>query len=527
LFDIHSGQIRPLRHEQGVTGAQFSADGRYLLTTNLDNVVRIWDPSRGELVRSLRPEAERGLWYARFSDDSQRVVTYTFGETSATTRAGFVFLRVWDVATGQPLSTLMRERPYRGPLGAGSQDGRWSAAADRFVLQDDEQFVVHDLSADERPIENLVRLARVLSGRRVNHLGNIETLSQDELQQQWEASSVVDVRDRLQRAPQGVDWHRLQAKALADSDRSAAIWHLTRLIEADPDDAQSLADRGKLLAGLGDHEQAVADYGAALAFGQTTVRRDRANSLAYLARWDEVVSELKLHQQEQEDDPNVSRNTVQGRGRQSWVLQALGIACLMSGDVDGYEQVCQDILSTGENQPVSTQFMPVPLLIPRDKEYCEAIENMLDDRSVRISGSVGSMDRGGIVARRAGPVDLRVLFAFRRGDSDRIVERFDDGAELTSAADLFVLAMAHKQLGDDQQSMRLFDRALDAMGDVADDISQWSPLPINRRVDPTLAATVASSRRTWLDIAIAEILRREAKKVIEANPKGPTFGEDD
>jgi WD40 repeat protein len=64
----------PLRHEKVLTHAEFSPNGRFVLTSSFDNSVRLWDAVSGELVVQFL-QHENLAWTASFSPDGQRVVS--------------------------------------------------------------------------------------------------------------------------------------------------------------------------------------------------------------------------------------------------------------------------------------------------------------------------------------------------------------------------------------------------------------------------------------------------------------------
>lgn len=97
--------IPPIVHDDLVTFARFSPDGRRLLTVAHNNTARVWDAVTGGAITPLlrhesgavRPgELFAGmhpLW-ADFSPDGRRVVTGSVDKTA----------RVWDVETGVPIT---------------------------------------------------------------------------------------------------------------------------------------------------------------------------------------------------------------------------------------------------------------------------------------------------------------------------------------------------------------------------------------------------------------------------------------
>jgi WD40 repeat protein/tRNA A-37 threonylcarbamoyl transferase component Bud32 len=116
VWDAVTGrELAVLRgHEGPVASARFSPDDRSIATISSDNTVRIWDAATGKLQLTLqppRPESFSHLYgeeaYAvNFSPDGRRVVT-AFGDYPDCTA------RVWDTANGQELAVL---KGHTGPV---------------------------------------------------------------------------------------------------------------------------------------------------------------------------------------------------------------------------------------------------------------------------------------------------------------------------------------------------------------------------------------------------------------------------
>jgi tetratricopeptide (TPR) repeat protein len=86
----------PMRHESIVNSAQFSPEGTCVVTASDDNTARVWDAATGKpLSEPMRHENRVNS--AQFSSDGFRVVTASLDKTA----------RVWDAATGKPLSEPM------------------------------------------------------------------------------------------------------------------------------------------------------------------------------------------------------------------------------------------------------------------------------------------------------------------------------------------------------------------------------------------------------------------------------------
>ncbi|MCL4177359.1 MAG: protein kinase [Verrucomicrobia bacterium] len=134
--------VRPLEHGEPLHHAEFSADGRRILTAALDNTVRLWDAETGlpmgmplahDRAAIQHPELfSRGqkCLQACFSPDGAKVATASVDGTA----------RVWDGRTGEPLTPPLRHEDWVTAVGfnregsliaTGSRDGRvrrWNVA---------------------------------------------------------------------------------------------------------------------------------------------------------------------------------------------------------------------------------------------------------------------------------------------------------------------------------------------------------------------------------------------------------------
>lgn len=82
----------PLQHQAEVMWAQFSADGKRIVTASLDKTARVWVAETG-LAKTPLLDHEGGVLYAAFSPDGRKVVTASLDKT----------VRLWDAETGQVL----------------------------------------------------------------------------------------------------------------------------------------------------------------------------------------------------------------------------------------------------------------------------------------------------------------------------------------------------------------------------------------------------------------------------------------
>ncbi|MEO8428982.1 MAG: hypothetical protein ABI651_17950, partial [Verrucomicrobiota bacterium] len=101
----------------------------------------------------------------------------------------------------------------------------------------------HDLPRDDRPAAELVRLAQLLSGNRIDETGGFRPLDGDESIARWK-SLKSKYPASLSSASHGTfTWHEQEAAACEQAwNWWSAIFHLDRAIAARPDD-QSLRNR--------------------------------------------------------------------------------------------------------------------------------------------------------------------------------------------------------------------------------------------------------------------------------------------
>jgi WD40 repeat protein len=159
----------PLRHSSPITHAAFSPDDARVVTTSDDNTARVWQADTGELLAP--PLWHRGtVQVAAFSPDGRLVVTAGADQTA----------RVWDAATGQPLTPPL---PYTGPARSAS----FSADSRRAEVTGAGSTVwAWDLRRDDRPVADLMELARLLSGSRIDPARGLLPLEPEELEKEWQ-----------------------------------------------------------------------------------------------------------------------------------------------------------------------------------------------------------------------------------------------------------------------------------------------------------------------------------------------------
>jgi eukaryotic-like serine/threonine-protein kinase len=122
LWDAGTGNplISPLRHNDHVLTARFNQDGQRLVTASLDKSARLWDVRNG-LVLTEPMRQEHAVLSADISVGGQRVVTVSETDTAW----------LWDVRLLQPLVVLRWLSPAAPKFARFSPDGRQVLVVDQ------------------------------------------------------------------------------------------------------------------------------------------------------------------------------------------------------------------------------------------------------------------------------------------------------------------------------------------------------------------------------------------------------------
>ena len=99
----------PAGHTAGVNTAQYSPDGRRIVTASWDNTARVWDAATGQVLLTLRHRwwiFTSSVSSASYSPDGRRIVTASGDGTT----------RVWDATSGQKIVRLL-----------ATENGHWAA----------------------------------------------------------------------------------------------------------------------------------------------------------------------------------------------------------------------------------------------------------------------------------------------------------------------------------------------------------------------------------------------------------------
>jgi WD40 repeat protein/tetratricopeptide (TPR) repeat protein len=247
VWDAASGRpiTSPLIHPQRVVHETLSFDGRLVATGCTDGAGRVWDAVTGQALPVLAKHS--GLvWHVAFSPDGRRLLTASEDGTA----------RLWDATTGQPIALLRHAKGVRYALFAPDGNSVITGCADATVR-------VWPLAPDDRPVDDWVALARLMAGGGGD--ASSDRGRQEEWTSTWQALRAKYPGDFATTKSEQLAWHRAALEvATRQKAGSAALAHLTRLTEIDPENWQDRLARARLLAGLERWDEAEAEFTRAI-----------------------------------------------------------------------------------------------------------------------------------------------------------------------------------------------------------------------------------------------------------------------
>ena len=181
VWDAKTGEpvTEPLKHEDSVNSAQFSPDGKYIVTASYDYTARVWDAKTGEPVtESLRHEGP--VYSAQFSPDGKYIVTASDDNTA----------RVWDAKTGEPVTEPLKHEDSVNSA-QFSPDGKYIVTASY-----DYTARVWDAKTGEPVTESLRHEGPVYSAQFSPNGKYIVTASWDKTARVWEFPPLEELIDK-------------------------------------------------------------------------------------------------------------------------------------------------------------------------------------------------------------------------------------------------------------------------------------------------------------------------------------------
>jgi WD40 repeat protein len=183
VWDVETGRPvgMPLQHRKAVESAEFSADGQRVVTASFDETARVWDVETSKPVGT--PLQHQGpVWSAAFSPDGRRVVTASYDQTA----------RVWDVETSKPIGAPLQHQGNVW-LAAFSPDGKRVVTA-----SDDQTARVWDADTGKPVGAPLQHQATVHSAAFSADGRRVVTASDDQTARVWDADTGKPVGAPLQ-----------------------------------------------------------------------------------------------------------------------------------------------------------------------------------------------------------------------------------------------------------------------------------------------------------------------------------------
>jgi hypothetical protein len=196
VWDAQTGQplVEPMKHAEGVLSAQFSLDGKRIVTASWNETARVWDAQTGQ---PLAEPLQHGdvVVSAEFSSDGLRILTGSHDRTA----------RVWDAQTGQALSEpLLHGAPVM--WAQFSPDGKRIATACF-----NPKARVWDLGPTPAKYPDwLLQLSEALSGQVLNNQAVLEPTKLNRME------TLNQIRQRLIQANDDEDWVRWGRWLLGD-----------------------------------------------------------------------------------------------------------------------------------------------------------------------------------------------------------------------------------------------------------------------------------------------------------------------
>jgi WD40 repeat protein len=214
-------QIGPkLMHGDGVLSASFSPDGTRVVTASEDFTAIVWDSITGRRLISPVEHTEK-VRTASFSPNGNWFVTASADKTA----------RIWSAETGDPLTPPLRHLTELTNA-AFLADGHGIVTVDGNL-----ECRIWQLAVDDRPIDDLVILSRLLSGRTETRFGDLTPQQSESLEATWKRLRNKYPSTFETSTGEIEQWHEFQAEECDIQEQwFAEAFHLRRLLMLRPGD---------------------------------------------------------------------------------------------------------------------------------------------------------------------------------------------------------------------------------------------------------------------------------------------------
>jgi WD40 repeat protein/serine/threonine protein kinase len=212
--------------------AVFSPDGRHIVTASGDPRARIWDAEAGKRLHFL--QGHTGVvFHAAYSPNGRLIATASWDRTA----------RVWDAATGLPVSPPLEHRNEVHHVTFSPDSRRLITASTDTTAR------IWGLQPDARPLDDLLLLADLHGGALSEAAIGRPRRDSDAARREWQSLRAKYPGDFVTPPSDVGAWHRRAVdECEAAADWPAALFHLDRLLAAQPNDESLRTRRGQIEA---------------------------------------------------------------------------------------------------------------------------------------------------------------------------------------------------------------------------------------------------------------------------------------